>query len=161
MLGVAPQLRDVDRHAVKQGIKLGPVGAQARQRVAERPEAATLQERAQTALHLWALVLGQVDAGELAQSVAEPLVVVSGGDAHQPASDLIASASSIEGEHVVGELGLDDRPRHSVYGAARLRLGKDAAAAALDLGCADEPVVAHPGEHDEQRPAAPDARRRP
>src|SRR6185437_1075591 len=94
LLGVAPELGHVDRHAVQQGVELGLVPAQAIQAVGEAVDALAGEERTQSALHLRALVLAEVDTADLAESLTEGHVVVACGTngAHQFTSAAIAAA---------------------------------------------------------------------
>ena len=94
LLGMAPQLGDVDRHAIQQGVELGLVLAQHIQAVGQEVDALAGEERAQPALHLGALVLAEVDAADLAETFAEGHVVVtrSTNGAHQFTSAAIAPA---------------------------------------------------------------------
>ena len=99
LLGIAPELRDVDRHPVEKALELRAVVAQPAQVVGQRGCAAALGEGADPALHLRALVLAQVDSGQPADALAEVEVVVAlvGEPAHEPASITIAAASSGSG----------------------------------------------------------------
>ena len=64
LLRVAPELGDVDRHAVQEGVELLAVGLQAPGVVGQRRRAAALGPGADAPLHLRALVLEEVDAAE-------------------------------------------------------------------------------------------------
>ena len=77
LIGMAPQLRDVDRDAVEQVVELLGVAAQAGQGVSELGDAQAAPVGAQAALHLRALVLAEVDAADLTQAHAEADVVVN------------------------------------------------------------------------------------
>jgi hypothetical protein len=75
---VAPQLRDVDRHAVEEGVELLRIAAEHGEVVPERPGPAALGERPHAALHLAALVLEEVDVAQAPDARAERLELVDG-----------------------------------------------------------------------------------
>src|SRR5690606_1846462 len=96
LVGVAPELGDVDRDAVEEGVDLGGIGAERVEVGAEGAGAAPLGERPDAALHLRALVLEQVDAAEPPDPVAEGDVLVVGGReaAHRPPPATEATAGA-------------------------------------------------------------------
>src|SRR3954454_23701568 len=68
---VAPQVRDVDRHAVQERVELHRVLAQQLAVLDQVGRAAALGPRAHAALHLVALVLAEIDAAERAYLLTE------------------------------------------------------------------------------------------
>ncbi len=77
LLGVAPELGDVDRDAVQEGVELVGVGRAGGGVLGEVLGPAARGPRADPALHLGALVLEQVDAAERADGLAERREVVA------------------------------------------------------------------------------------
>jgi hypothetical protein len=100
LLGVAPELGDVDRDAVEELLELAAVAAQDREVRVEAGVAARVDERADAPLHLAALVLQEVDRADAADALAERDVVVTRGalgdrlQAHERASRTTAAGRS-------------------------------------------------------------------
>jgi hypothetical protein len=76
LLLVAPQVRDVDRHAVEERVELIGIAAQQLAVGEQVGSAAALDPGADPPLHLAALVLHEVDAAEQAHPLAQVRVVV-------------------------------------------------------------------------------------
>ena len=168
LLGVAPELRDVDRHAVQEAVELVLVGLEpggVRGQV-RRCRASAAKERMRRSI--WPRLYCERSMPQARRTASQSTSVVGVGGRDRVAAptavsaDLaaIASASSPEADDLVGQLGLDDRARHAVDGAGRLGLGQDAAAAGAHLVRAVEAVLAHAGHDDEQEALAEELRRR-
>jgi hypothetical protein len=100
LLGVTPQLGDVDGDPVQEGLELGAIPAQDLQVVRQLRDAAAGRERADPPLHLSALVLLEVDPAQRLDAAGELEEVVGHPDAcgsHAPASSAIAPARSSSG----------------------------------------------------------------
>ena len=139
LLRVAPQLRDVDRHAVQEGVELVGVAAQqvavdgqARRRRGAGPRCArgAPSGRACTAAGRRRRAADPLAERGVVVGVREPGVAAGVIAAGLPRRSRRAARAS--GSTCVGEAGLGDRARHAVDGAGRLVLDEDAAAGGAD-----------------------------
>ena len=138
LLRVAPELRDVDRHAVEERVELGLVGVQQSPGSRGRSRGAARARRTSGC----AAPSGRActGAGRCRQRGGRPRRTASYSSPARgratgwsvavlmPASVGDRGGELAERQHGVGQLRLDDRARHAVDGAGGLGLGQDAAA---------------------------------
>src|SRR5262249_41291367 len=78
LLGVAPELRDVDRHAVEEAVELVAVAPQDGQVLGQGAVAARGGERAEAALNVAGLLRQEADRADAPDRLAEVDVLVAG-----------------------------------------------------------------------------------